>query len=162
MLTAFRNGLLLMLCGMATAAPVAAAQDDEVFVDPDSPSGKEYALPIDTARQAGAANTRQQQPSRGAGDAPLFGAGVGADGNGAGTSAPTRARDGSRARQDELTDAQTTRSAQAQAQAGTVAKRAATAVGPGGTGSLAAIAGVGLGVLLVGALAGLLLRRRRV
>jgi hypothetical protein len=49
------RGLLLMLCACALLAPMTAtAAQDEIFVDPGSPSGKEYALPIDSARKQAA------------------------------------------------------------------------------------------------------------
>jgi len=60
---------------LALAAPVALAQDDEVFVDPGSPSGKEYALPVDSARQQAAKDGRKRSSKTQA--APLFGEGVG-------------------------------------------------------------------------------------
>jgi|SRR5829696_7351368 len=64
------RALTVMLVA-AFAAPPAAAQEDGVFVDPDSPAGKEYAIPLDEAR-------REAAGGGGAGRAgqPLFGAGI--------------------------------------------------------------------------------------
>jgi hypothetical protein len=67
----------LTLLIFALLAPAAWAQDDGVFVDPDSPTGKEYAIPLEEAR-------RQADPSSGGGqkvqpgtrDSPLFGEGI--------------------------------------------------------------------------------------
>lgn len=66
----------------ALATAPAAAQEPGVVYDPDSPAGKEYALPLDAARNAAApvgrpgGDTRQpaspEQPAR----APLFGEGI--------------------------------------------------------------------------------------
>jgi hypothetical protein len=62
----------------ALCLPSAAlAADDGVSVDPNSPSGKEYALPIDRARDRAAAGTDvQPSAARPAGHVPLFGVGV--------------------------------------------------------------------------------------
>jgi hypothetical protein len=153
MLTLMRRGLLLLVCGLAVTAPVASAQGDEVFVDPDSPSGKEYELPVNSARQRGAADAQQRDPAA----APLFGEGV--DGDGASTSAPQRSR--ARAAASRATSkaaASDARSARASAEL--AAERKAQAAAPDGAGGLAAIVGVGAGVLLLGGLAGLFLRRR--
>jgi len=70
------RGLLLALCGLALLAPAAVAADDEVFVDPGSPSGKEYALPVDRARQEAAGETKGAKGSNGKAATPLFGEGV--------------------------------------------------------------------------------------
>jgi hypothetical protein len=58
------------------ALPVAAqAQQPGVFVDPDSPAGTEYRIPLEDARRHGAPDAG---PRRGGGqaDPPLFGAGI--------------------------------------------------------------------------------------
>lgn len=71
--------VLAVSAGMALAfvgggAGVATAQQEGVFVDPDSPAGKEYALPLDTARRE--AQGGGGSPAAGA-DAPaLFGEGI--------------------------------------------------------------------------------------
>ena len=62
-------GLLLVGGGVATA------QDDGVHVDPNSPAGKEYALPLDSARRdAGGGATSGGGTS--SYSAPLFGVGI--------------------------------------------------------------------------------------
>ena len=61
---------LLTLAGFVSSAQAA----DEVHFDPDSPAGKEYALPVDQAREEVAGGGESNEDS-GAG-APLFGAGV--------------------------------------------------------------------------------------
>ena len=65
--------LLSLLFALALAAPAAA--QDGVFVDPDSPSGKEYAIPLDSARRQ--TSPRKPSTSRSAQEkAPLFGEGI--------------------------------------------------------------------------------------
>ena len=72
-----RMAALTLLALLALAAPVRAQEEDGVFIDPDSPSGKEYQLPLETER-------RQADPSRepsngivqGARNSPIFGAGI--------------------------------------------------------------------------------------
>ncbi len=148
----------MLLCGLAVTAPVAAAQEDEIFVDPDSPSGKEYALPIDRARQQSA----PQAPRRASGGAPqpapLFGSGVGEDRAATGAAAPRRGSDrgGERAAAGDTAAAKASQPAQRRA----AAERRTQAAAPQGSGGLVAIAGACVGVLLIGALAGLALRRR--
>jgi hypothetical protein len=63
--------LALIALLLAVAAPPVAAQQDGVFVDPDSPAGKEYAVPIDQARGE-AAGGGEAAP----GEEPLFGEGI--------------------------------------------------------------------------------------
>jgi hypothetical protein len=76
----------------------------EVHFDPDSPAGKEYALPLDRARDEAAGVGESDGP---AGEkAPLFGAGVSGGGGGAGGDAGPGAEGagkGSRDRQSHST-----------------------------------------------------------
>lgn len=157
MLRSVRKAMLLVLCGLAATAPAASAQDDPVFVDPDSPSGKEYELPIDRARQQGAPQTQQGRSAGGTQAAPLFGEGVEADGAapaaGDSREAPRGARSG------DSTD-RANRPRPDVANARVAAERKAQAAAPEGGAGVAAIVGVGAGVLLLGGLLGLLLRRR--
>lgn len=151
-----RRWIVLLVCGFTLTASVAAAQDDQIFVDPDSPSGKEYELPIDSARKQGAAGSRTKEPARGA---PLFGEGVergSGDGMIIGSSTSGAAGDG-----DAGSETARDKARRGSATTGATAERTAQAAAPDGAGGLLAILGVGTGVLLAGALAGLLLRRRR-
>ena len=151
------RGLLLLLSALALMAPAAVAQDDEIFVDPGSPSGKEYALPVESARKQAAKDA--QGSSSSAQPAPLFGEGVddrstadaGGAGSGSGSGSGSGAAKGSRGGTDD-------------ADGGTPATSAATlkaqAAAPDGGIGLAAVIGVGAGVLLLGGAIGVLLRRR--
>jgi hypothetical protein len=85
--------------GVGAAAPVASAAEPGVTIDPGSPAGKEYALPVDRARHeaGGLPSGGGSGPSGGSGSGgassgggELFGAGVTprgrrAGGNGSGT-----------------------------------------------------------------------------
>lgn len=126
-----------------------------MIVDPRSPSGTEYAVPIDRARREAGTSTRKRSGSQGA---PLFGEGVGdtpsnadradgdsADGDSAGdrkarSQFPDRSREVERGR--------------------TRALRVQAAAGQDGWIGVGGIIAVGIGVLLVGGLIGLWLRRR--
>src|SRR4051812_19082119 len=76
----------LICIGLVTwlgfAASSAAAQTPGLHVDPDSPGGKEYAIPLDQARGQGATGTPQD--STGSTPAKLFGEGIEPAGSDAG------------------------------------------------------------------------------
>lgn len=141
--------LLVMLCAFSVIAPAAAAQDDGVTVDPGSPTGKEYALPVDRARQQAASpKASRTDPQR----TPLFGEGVGDDAQL--SDVPTkkaRARTGGGAAPSDEADGGAAIEPRR--------PRELAAAPQGGVGFAAAIAG-GAGILLVGGLLGLWLRRR--
>ena len=60
--------------GLLAAAPSAAAQ---VVIDPDSPSAKEYAIPLENERrQADPESTPEDGVTQGERSSPLFGAGI--------------------------------------------------------------------------------------
>jgi hypothetical protein len=54
---------------------MASAQEGGVFIDPDSPAGTEYAIPLDQARRE-ATGGKAGPGSTSAGQEPLFGAGI--------------------------------------------------------------------------------------
>jgi hypothetical protein len=152
------RGLLLALCALAVIAPAAVAADDEIFVDPDSPSGKEYALPVDSARKqaAGAAQGAKDATA----PTPLFGEGVEAAGSKATTRTSKASGAGAKAGSD---DGATAAAGASTARARTAAPKtlkAQAAAPDGGIGVAAVIGGVSVGVLLLGAAIGVLLRRR--
>lgn len=140
--------LLSCLCVGVLATP-AAAQDPQV--DPASPAGTEYQLPIDRARRQ-AAHGGPRDPSSATGEAPLFGAGV----SGSTPRSEKQRRLGSSARASaprtsEEPDFETSTPQQVRAQASepAVGESGFLAVGTGAA-----------GVLLLGGLAGLAWRRR--
>lgn len=80
----FRRGTIHFAVACALVAPSAAAAQEPVQLDPDSPAGVEYQLPLDQARRdaapdAGGGGPRSDGGS--GGPAPLFGAGIAPDGS---------------------------------------------------------------------------------
>jgi hypothetical protein len=138
----------------------AQAQSDDPQVDPNSPAGTEYQLPLDRAREEagggrGGGGTRGSGGSR---QAALFGEGVeprrpvgtGASSSGTGAGSSTQTAGASEAQeQDSAGSAPATVRAQAPAPDG------------GGSGLLAVGAGA-VGVLVLGGRAGVLWRRHAV
>lgn len=70
-----RTALIALLLAV-TVAPGAAAQDEGVFVDPETPAGKEYALPLEQARREAAPGANGRQDGDAASEQPLFGVGI--------------------------------------------------------------------------------------
>jgi hypothetical protein len=154
--------------GLALLAPTpAVAQSDGVFVDPDSPTGKQYQLPLESAR-------RQADPSSdgriappgarpsGTGPAALFGEGIAtasragkpsSSGGSGGKSKPGGTAGGS----NGSTSAPTTDSGSSNPVQAAVSNPGAPS---GGVGSTLLIAAGGGLVLLIGGLAGFVIRRR--
>lgn len=71
-----RKTALTVLLLVAAAAPPAAAQEEGVFADPNSPAGKEYALPLERARAEAAPDTGGREGGGGGSKQPLFGVGI--------------------------------------------------------------------------------------
>jgi hypothetical protein len=151
--------LVLVSLLLLVVAHPAAAQEDGVFVDPDSPAGKEYAIPIDQARgeTAGGGN-------RPAGEEPLFGEGIepaGDPGNeergeGAGDKAHGASKRGQQG-SEQQGDAGDGDPSQGQSDLGQSSAAIEAAAANGSDGLLTA--GIAVAVLAVGLLAGLGLRR---
>lgn len=141
---------LLWLAGLAIV-PTAGAQDYDLSVDPNSPSGREYALPTDRARRDAAGQPSTPTPVGSDGtQAPLFGIGIGP----AGGTPSTKSRQPGR-----KTDP--SKSAPTAAAEPPPALKAAVPTPASDSGQLVAIGGAGAAVLLLGGVVGLLMRRRR-
>jgi len=146
-----RARLLTCLCALALIAPASAsAQDPQV--DPSSPAGTEYQLPVDRARDEANGTSNRSRGGAG-GEAPLFGTGV----ESRTKTASKNAKSG--------TDSDPATVAGVEPDAGTRTPETVRAQAPapddGGSG-LVAIGGGAAAVLLVGGLAGLAWRRRTV
>lgn len=88
--TLLRASLALGICLLA--APSAGATPPGLHVDPNSPGGKEYAIPLDQARDQ--ATGGGSQSSGGGSGSHLFGVGVGGSGGGGSGSAGTASSGG--------------------------------------------------------------------
>jgi hypothetical protein len=136
-------------------APGAAASDDPQ-VDPGSPAGTEYQLPVDRAReQAGSgSNGGSGKKAGSSGASPLFGEGV--KPKASGSTKPSGSDSGS---------ATTTTTPERRPQLGKSTPeivRSQADAPDGGGGGLLAIGAGAAGVLLIGGAAGLIWRRRSV
>jgi hypothetical protein len=67
--------VIAFLIGSLALPAVAQGQGSGVVVDPDSPAGTEYAIPLEEARRQGAPVDEQRGGGRNA-DPPLFGEGI--------------------------------------------------------------------------------------
>ncbi len=155
---------------LALTASTAAAQEDGVTVDPRSPAGKQYALPIDQARRDATGGGPGDRRADGARPTPAFGQGVrpetaaGGSGSPAGDGAPGAApRSGSPAEATVTGSARTAPSEQQRRHERGDIDRALVKASVGGSGasdgSLALLGG-GVAVMVLGVAAGLALRRR--
>ena len=149
--------------GLALLAPVpAAAQSDGVFVDPDSPTAKQYAIPLESARrQADPDGDGQVAPPGGrppgTDPAALFGEGI-ASASRAGKSSKSK-RSGSKS--DSKAGGTASDGASSSGSKDPVQAAVSNPGAPsGGVGSTLLIAAGGGLVLLIGGLAGFVLRRR--
>jgi hypothetical protein len=147
-----------ILTGLTLAAPAGASAQDGVFVDPDSPSGKEYAIPLESAR-------RQADPAAGGGriapgrrdESPLFGEGVDEPIAGARGTGKDASRGSGKPRPGRAKEESDGGGPPAPATVRAAASRPGAP--DGGLGSTLTIVGGGILVLLIGGGAGLLLRR---
>jgi hypothetical protein len=169
--TMFRRGLIHLVVACALVAPSAAAAQEPVQVDPDSPAGVEYKLPLEQARRdAGGSGGGGGSPGSGggsAGPAPLFGAGISAAGSqsdgsgGAGaTGGDGNRADGEQSRDGGGGEAVAGEGSTAGPGAGESAPSAGTTADEDGGGSTGLIlGGIALAVVVVGGALGLALRR---
>lgn len=166
--------LTAVMAGLGALPTNAAAQEPGVTVDPGSPAGKEYALPIDTARREGQGDGGAKSRGASPGTTPPFGQGI--------TPAPGRASNGS------ISDSGATKASRDTATSGnddgaggngsaggggsgggdsgsgppgSTADVPAASASAGSTGPTALTAGTILAVLTAGGLGGFLVRRRR-
>jgi hypothetical protein len=148
----------------ATIAPQAAAGvEPGVHIDPGSPAAKEYALPLNQARQTGAGST----PS-GSSEAP-FGAGIKPPGSGGAGSSGSAAHDGrSPGRSPSRSSRRGASESRSHGAVGTapalpptVQRAVESQDASGGGGSLPALIGGGVAILVLGAFGGTVLRHSR-
>jgi hypothetical protein len=146
---------MLALNCLAVSAQATAGLEPGVHPDPGSPAAKEYALPLNQARQVGEGGGSHASSGSGA----LFGAGIKPPGSGgsgrAGSSAGSTQRD-------------TRRNASGQAQSGQsspvpaiVLRAARSQASSSGGGSLLALLAGGVAILVLGAFGGTVMRHSR-
>jgi hypothetical protein len=142
-------GLLAGTFASMVVAVPSGAKEQGIFVEPDSPSGKEYAVPLESARRAADPTGDPSAPVRpGESSAPLFGRGI---------TGPREQRARSGGRKPPLGDILSRQPAASEA------LRIATAhpgAPGGGTNAAVVASGVAALILLAGGLIGLVLRRR--
>jgi hypothetical protein len=152
---------VLALSILAASAQAATGLEPGVHIDPGSPAAKEYALPLNQARETGAASS--SQPSS---EGSLFGAGIKPPSSGGPPrtgKGPAPAGGGTQAPAPAGASAPGTASSSgseaALVQAALRAARAQQATDGGG--SLLALIGGGVAVLVLGAFGGTVLRHSR-
>ena len=180
----FRRGTIHFVVVCALVAPSAAAAQEPVQVDPDSPAGVEYKLPLDQARRDAAPDAggggRGGGPRSGGGGgprsgggsgdpAPLFGAGItrdGSQGSDGGNEAMADASDRSGGQESADSDDSGAAGVGGGDAAGpgagesgrSLSTTAASAADSGGSTGLV-LGGIALAVVVVGGALGLALRR---
>jgi hypothetical protein len=153
-----RRTVRILAASAALLGAYAAPAPAQVFVDPGSPSGKEYAIPLESARRNAAheGDDKSTPVAQGERSAPLFGAGLGDE--------PPADRDGDRPSASGSEPQRQTRDG-----SGGRVERALQVTNPVGvgaappTGGLDAsltIGAVALSALLLGAVIGSIARRR--
>jgi hypothetical protein len=146
-------GVVLLAIGWPIAsAQAATGLEPGVHIDPGSPAAKEYALPLNQARQTGAPS-----PSQPGTESRLFGAGIkppSSGGPGAGGKAPRGGHFPGGSSGASI-------GSSPEAVLSAAALRAARVQGPTGDGSLLALLGGGVVVLVLGGFGGTVLRHNR-
>ena len=168
-----------LLVALLPFAGSASAQDPGVHVDPDSPTGQEYDIPLERARRQASSNpSGSSQPSRSSSEA-LFGEGIepatgaarqqdasGQPPSGQPSAGPDRATDAASGRSDRAGERPTKRSRERSEKSNRNPPPAVQAAveNPGapadGPSSALLLGGISAVVLIAGAAAGLFLRRR--
>jgi hypothetical protein len=149
--------LVLALSCSTAAAQAATGLEPGVHVDPGSPAAKEYALPLNQARQTGAGAS-----SSSASSPPLFGAGIkppaagGSSHSGSG-SGKGKATGRGGASGPNGANASAPRFTLPSA----VLRASSSQASSGGGGSILALLGGGVAILVLGGLGGTILKRSR-
>jgi hypothetical protein len=159
-------GALATLAVSCTAGPVQAATglEEGVHADPGSPAAKQYALPLNHARQTGGAPKAHEEAHKeaheGSSASVPFGAGIHPSGQG-GSSHPRPGANGGHApaRHAVRSPAPTTASRTGVTVPSIVLHSARSHASSGGGSSLPALLGGALAILVLGGLGGMLIRR---
>ena len=155
MMTTGRKLILVSLTALSFGAGGDSASA-QVFVDPDSPTAKEYAIPLEDARRDASSPDGDGPVAQGDRSAPLFGEGIGggSEGDGGGGEADQTDNEPAGGRPDDGDDDGAGIITLPQA-------RPITATVPqGGLGDAVTIGALALSVLLLGGVIGSIARRR--
>ena len=155
MVRATREYLPVAIVFLALTAPAVPAQERGVIIDPDSPAGTEYAIPLEQARRDAAGPNALPRPD-GAGES-LFGAGITPSRQARPADAGGEARR-SRQSAEERRDQTPKGGAESRTDPSASTAAIAAASADGGSGTLLT-AGIAAAVLAVGLAAGLAFRR---
>jgi hypothetical protein len=152
----------LAVCVSPTVATASSGLEPGVQVDPGSPAEKEYVLPLNQARQTGSGG------SKGGGSGGLFGAGVKppSGGSGGGSAGAGATGGGGRSSSGRSSHGRVRATASAPAQVSaplpaSVLRAERSQDSSAGSGSWLALLGGGLGVLVLAAFGGTVLRHSR-
>ena len=142
---------VLAISCFTASTQVATGLEPGVHIDPGSPAAKEYALPLSQARQTGSSPTTGSSATApfGAGIHPSGGSGGGSSHGGSSTGSsvsPANASKASTSNTRTAVPALVLRSANRQASSG-------------GDGSILALVGGGVAILVLGGFGGMILRR---
>jgi hypothetical protein len=146
---------MLAISCLAVSAQAATGLEPGVHPDPGSPAAKEYALPLNQARQVGGGGGDHAS----SGSAALFGAGIKPPGSGGSGQADPRAGGTQRStRRDASGPAPSDQSSPVPA---IVLRAARSQASSSGSGSILALLGGGVAILVLGAFGGTVMRRSR-
>jgi hypothetical protein len=147
--------LVLASGGLPPSAQAASGLEPGVHVDPGSPAAKEYALPLNQARQTGS-----ERPSQTSSEGTLFGAGIKPPGAGGSGGANGR-RDAHNASGGVTSTRRPSAGSSSQPALAQAVLRAERSSGSSGDGSLLALLGGGVTILVLGGFGGTVLRHSR-
>jgi hypothetical protein len=142
----------LALGCVSASAQAATGLEPGVHVDPGSPAAKQYALPLSQARQTGGG------ASTNSGSAVLFGAGIKPPGSGG--SGPARSSAGG-TQHGAHRGAAGASSSDLSTSVPAIVRASNSRASSGGDGSLLALLGGGVAILVLGGFGGTLMRRSR-
>jgi hypothetical protein len=148
---------VLALSGLTATAQAGTGLEPGVHIDPGSPAAKEYALPLNQARQSGAGSSSSRSSS-----GALFGAGIKPPGSGGSPHSGSGARDtaaGGRGLPSKAGAA--TASGSQSALPSAVLRASSSRASSGNGGSILALLGGGVAILVLGGLGGMVLKRSR-
>jgi hypothetical protein len=156
--------VLLATSWPTVTAQVASALEPGVHVDPGSPAAKEYALPLDQARQTGAESTSASSSETpfGAGIKPPDSGGSGGSGAAGGAGGKDGSGSAPRGAPAHEGDSEQRAAGASGAQLPPAVRRAVEGQRTGeGSDSLPVLIGGGVAILVLGAFGGTVLRRSR-